>query len=170
MSRLPVIASIAFLLSACATAPEQPAPAPPPPPETRAAEPAPAPVETDAQRQDRMIKELAAKSVYFDSGSHAIKAEYRESLKQVAELLASAPQVSLSLVGHADESGKGNRALSQKRADAVKRALKELGVAENRLQAAAAGGERPRVVCRDKKCRAESRRVDFVFRTPDAAK
>jgi len=169
MYRLPITTCVVLLLSACATAPEPPAPSAPPPPETRVAEPPP-PAESDAQRQERTIKELAGKRVYFDSGSHAIKAEYRDSLKQVAEFLASAPQVSLELVGHAAEKGKANRALSQKRADAVKRALKELGVAESRLQAGVAAGERPHVVCREKKCRAENRRVDLVFRTPEAAK
>lgn len=169
MYRRPVLVCFAFLLSACASAPEKPAPAPVPPPETRAVEPSPPP-ETDAQRQERVIKDLASRSIYFDAGSHVVKPEFRDTVKQVAEFLASAPQVSISLVGNGDQGGKAFRALGQKRAESVKRALKELGIAESRTEAVGLVPLKQRAACRDKKCLAQGRRVDFVFRVADAAK
>ncbi len=170
MYRRSAFVCIALLLSACASAPEQPAPAAPvPPPETRAVEPSPPP-ETEAQRQERVIRGLSSKSIYFDSNSHAIKPEYRETIKQVADFLASAPQVSISLVGNGDQRGKAYRALGQKRADSVKRALKEFGLAESRTEAVGLATPKQRAACRDKKCLAENRRVDFVFRAPQTAK
>jgi peptidoglycan-associated lipoprotein len=165
----PVLVCVALLLSACTSAPEQPAPAPVLPPETRAVEPSPPP-ETDGERQGRAIRELSSKSIYFDSNSYVIKSEYRETIKQVAEFLASAPQVSISLVGNGDLGGKTYRPLGQKRADSVKGALKELGIAESRTEAIGLATPKQRTACRDKKCLAENRRVDFVFRAPETAK
>jgi peptidoglycan-associated lipoprotein len=117
-----------------------------------------------------MILDLSTKSVFFDTGSHAIKPEYDEVIRQVYEFLVSAPQVSLTLAGNADERGKMNRALGQKRAEAVKRALVQLGVAEKRLEATSLAAKKPRAACRDKKCLAENRRVDLIFHGTEAAK
>ena len=170
MYRRLALVCITLLLSACVTTPEQPAPAAPvPPPDTRTVEPTPPP-ETEAQRQDRITRSLSSKSIYFDSRSYTIKPEYQETIKQVAEFLASAPQVAISLVGNGDQPGKTFRRLGQKRADSVKRALNQLGIAASRTEAIGLATQKLRTPCRDKKCLAENRRVDFVFRAPEASK
>lgn len=168
MYRRPVLAFITLLVSACSSTPEQPASATPVShPETRSNDRAPAP-ETGAQREERVIRDLSSKSIYFDSGSDAIKPEYRDTIEQVSHILVSAPQVSITLLGSADERGKTNRVLAQKRAEAVKRALVQSGIAGSRIAATGQGMKPPRTACHDKKCRAENQRVDLIFRGVEA--
>ena len=165
-----VTVSACVLLSACSTTPKEVAP-PTPAPMPVAATPAPAPVkssavvETDVQRQERMMKALTGKSVYFDYDDYSIKSQYHDLIKQDYEFLKSAPKVSVALQGNADERGSTeyNLALGQKRAEAVKRELKLLGVPEDKMEAVSFGEEKPRASCHEEKCWSENRRVDFLF-------
>lgn len=158
--------SACVLLSACSSTPKQAVSSVPTP---MAATPAPAKtsavIETEIQRQERMIKSLAAKSVYFDYDDYSIKPQYQDPIKQDYEFLKSAPNVSVALQGNADERGSTeyNLALGQKRAEAVKRTLKILGVPEDKMEAVSFGEEKPRASCHEEKCWSENRRVDFVF-------
>ncbi|HQR03326.1 MAG: peptidoglycan-associated lipoprotein Pal [Proteobacteria bacterium] len=155
----------AMLIAACSSAPpkaEPPAvavaqPAPPPP--------APAaPAETEAQRIDRVVAQLASKSIYFDYDQFTIKPEFQALLQQDFDALMSVPSASIRLEGNADERGSTeyNLALGQKRAEAVKRALKLLGIPEARMEAISYGKEKPRATCHEERCWAENRRVDFA--------
>ena len=171
MQRLSLIAAISsVLLAACSSTPPTvvaAAPAPAQEPATSAAPVAAAApaaaIETNEQKMARVIKALANKSVYFDYDDYSIKPQYQDLIKQNYELLMSAPNLPITLVGNADERGSSeyNLALGQKRAESVKRVLKMLGVAESRMEAISYGKEKPRATCHEEKCWAENRRVDF---------
>jgi outer membrane protein OmpA-like peptidoglycan-associated protein len=68
-----------------------------------------------------------------------------QSLDRIAELLAMYPKLTARIEGHTDSKGRDetNLELSQKRADAVKQALIERGVDEQRLTAIGIGAARP---------------------------
>ncbi|TAJ19612.1 MAG: peptidoglycan-associated lipoprotein Pal [Rugosibacter sp.] len=160
------IVSACALLSACSTAPKEVA--------ASATEPIAATskyakssvmVETDIQRQDRMIKSLSDKSIFFDFDNYSIKTQYESVIKKDYEFLKSAPKVAVALQGNADERGSTeyNLALGQKRAEVVKHELKLLGVPEDKLEAVSYGEEKPRATCHEEKCWSENRRVDLVF-------
>lgn len=159
-----------FLLSACSSAPKwNAAPASAPTAYTSNAvsesEKSAQIAESEVQRQDRVMKTLAEKGVFFDYDDYLIKSQYRDLIMQNNEFLKSAPKVSVTLQGNADERGSTeyNLALGQKRAEAVKRELKLLGIAEARMEAISFGKEKPRAMCHEEKCWSENRRVDFVF-------
>lgn len=160
------VASACCFLSACSTTPKEPSIAAA---TSAAVEPAPAQssavVETDVQRQDRIIKSLSGKSIFFDYDNYSVKTQYWGVIKQDYEFLKSSPKVAVTLQGHADERGSTeyNLALGQKRAEAVKRELKLLGVAEDRMEAVSFGEEKPRATCNEEKCWSENRRVDLFF-------
>ena len=154
------------LLAACSTAPKEvSAPAPMPASMEPTQAKASALVETDIQRQDRMIKALSDKSVFFDYDNYTVKPQYSDLINQDSELLKSAPKISVTLQGNADERGSTeyNLALGQKRAEAVKRELKILGVPDDRMEAISYGEEKPRATCHEERCWSENRRVDLVF-------
>lgn len=136
---------------------------------TQAASPAAA-VETDQQKSERIVKELGAKSVYFDYDNFTIKPEYQDLLKRDSDLLKSAPALNVTIEGNTDDRGSReyNLALGQKRAEAVKRALKVLGVPDARMEAISYGMERPRATCQEEKCWAENRRADIAQKVGDA--
>lgn len=175
MQRPLLILAACGFLAACSSTPEKtaevaPAPAPKAtPPATSAPVAA---VETEAQRLDRIVKMLASKSIYFGYDDYSIKPEYQDALKNDFELLKSMPSLSVRLEGNADERGSTeyNLALGQKRAEAVRRALILLGVADSKLEAVSYGKEKPRAECHEERCWAQNRRVDFAAKKAESGK
>jgi peptidoglycan-associated lipoprotein len=161
MNRVLLAVAISAVLSGCSTLFPQQACAPEPPKPAVVAE-TPAP-ETEAQRQDRLMWELSTKSIYFDANVYSIKPEYQEFLAQVTKFLQAAPEVSIALIGNADERGHGQVVVGQKRADAVKQAFKALGLREGRIETVSLGDKNPRATCHEERCWAQNRRVDIVF-------
>jgi peptidoglycan-associated lipoprotein len=68
--------------------------------------------------------------------------------------------------GHTDDRGgrEYNLALGQKRAEAVRRALGLLGVADAQLDAVSFGKEKPAVQGSDEASMAKNRRVEVTYR------
>lgn len=64
---------------------------------------------------------IALYGIYFDSGKADVKPESKDTLEQVAKLLAGQPALKLLVVGHTDNAGgfAGNLDLSKRRAEAV---------------------------------------------------
>jgi outer membrane protein OmpA-like peptidoglycan-associated protein len=64
---------------------------------------------------------VALYGLYFDSGKADVKPESKDTLDQIAKLLASSPALKLLVVGHTDNVGEfaSNMDLSKRRADAV---------------------------------------------------
>ncbi|MDE2567185.1 MAG: peptidoglycan-associated lipoprotein Pal, partial [Burkholderiales bacterium] len=105
----------------------------------------------------------AAKVVYFDYDSFAIKSEYQGLLEAEAKALAARPAGRLVIEGHTDERGGSeyNLALGQKRAEAVLRVLVLLGAPAQRMEAVSFGKERPAVDGHDEAAWAKNRRAEL---------
>lgn len=108
---------------------------------------------------------LSKRSIFFEFDSFVIRDEFRSVLEAHAKYLISNPTRKIVLQGNTDERGSReyNIALGQKRADAVRRALVTLGVAENQMEAVSFGEERPRNTGTDEAALAENRRADIAY-------
>lgn len=125
-------------------APPPPTPAPPPP------APAPAPAAMLAP-------------IYFDFDRYAVRPGDAEILKQNANWFKENAGKKVRIEGNCDERGtiEYNMVLGQKRADAAKAYMTNLGIDEKLLETISYGKERP--VCTDKNeaCWSKNRRTDF---------
>lgn len=118
---------------------------------------------------DRNPNEVLAagqRAVYFDFDSFVVKPEYQALIEAHARYLKTNKNRKVSLEGHADERGgrEYNLALGQKRAEAVRRALSLVGVADNQMEAVSFGKEKPAVQGSDEAAWAKNRRVEFGYR------
>ncbi|MES2639054.1 MAG: MopE-related protein, partial [Myxococcota bacterium] len=102
----------------------------------------------------------------FDPGRATLRPEGASVVRQVAVLLKRYPDLALVEIGvHVDESADeaSNLALTQARAEVVKKALEAAGVAPERLVAMGYGGVRPLAPNDTEVDRARNRRVEFVL-------
>ena len=167
-------AAVLSLVAACSTT-KPPAPAMPAPVASAAAPvaataPAPA-VAMNASSADALSARLRAardglnsRSVLFDFDNYTVKPTYDPMLRQQADFAKSDVADHVALQGNSDERGGAeyNLALGQKRADAVRKALVDLGVPADRIEATSFGSEKPRAACHDESCWSQNRRVDFL--------
>ncbi|MFA6003066.1 MAG: OmpA family protein [Elusimicrobiota bacterium] len=105
-------------------------------------------------------------NVQFDTNQDIVKPEYDARLREVADFLKKYAGATAVIEGHTDNQGKAeaNKALSQRRADAVRKALIDrFGVEGARLQAAGFGQEKPIADNGTLSGRASNRRVVAVF-------
>ena len=112
-------------------------------------------------RQNR----IALYGIYFDTGKAEIKADSKGQLDEMAKLLDQEKTLKVHIVGHTDNQGtlENNRALSQKRADAITAALiKNYKVDPKRLQPSGAASLSPVASNRTETGRAKNRRVELV--------
>ncbi len=84
----------------------------------------------------RMRSTLINKSIYFDFDKYAIRPEADPLISEHAKLLSAYSNDYLTLQGNCDERGSSeyNRALGQRRVDAVKQRLVLLGVPETHIE------------------------------------
>jgi peptidoglycan-associated lipoprotein len=108
---------------------------------------------------------LAKRSIYFDFDSFTIKDEYRGVVEAHARYLVANKGRRVVIQGNTDERGSReyNLALGQKRAEAVRKALVALGVADSQLEAVSFGEEKPRAAGSDEASWAENRRADLAY-------
>ena len=85
--------------------------------------------------------------VYFDYNRYEIKASERPVLDKLADFLAKNGNKMLVIEGHCDERGSDeyNRALSERRALAIRDYLKDLGIDAARMFTISYGEDRPEV-------------------------
>ena len=104
--------------------------------------------------------------VYFDFDSNAIKPEFQPVVDGQARFLRANPSRHIFLEGHTDERGgrEYNLALGQRRAEAVRQALKLLGVQDKQMEAVSFGKEKPSDPGHDEGAWAKNRRVEIVYR------
>lgn len=159
-------------LAACSTATTKTASAPESAPAAAQASAAPvaaeklSAAEMEARRLAAARTELAKKSVFFDYDKFTVAARYQDVIKQQADFTAANATDLISVEGNADERGSReyNLALGQKRAEAVRKTLLNMGVADSRIEAVSFGSEKPRATCHDESCWSENRRVDFAHK------
>ena len=101
-------------------------------------------------------------NVNFDTNKSVVKPQYFGEIKRVADFMNQYEGTSVEVQGHTDSRGSNayNKALSQRRADAVAAVLvREHGVAANRVTARGYGEESPIASNDDEQGRAANRRV-----------
>ena len=108
---------------------------------------------------------FARKVIYFDFDKSEIKPEFAAVVAAHARNLSSHPNMHIKLEGNTDERGtrEYNIGLGERRAQAVRRALMLLGVAESQLTTVSFGAERPAVEGDDEAAWAQNRRVELVY-------
>ena len=101
----------------------------------------------------------------FDFNGAQINAEAKSYLKEMAELLASNPDITVEIIGHTDNIGSNevNERVSILRAANVMDHLVELGVDRRRLKITAKGATSPIVPNDTEANKAQNRRVEFVI-------
>jgi peptidoglycan-associated lipoprotein len=109
--------------------------------------------------------QLAKRSVYFDYDSNAVKDEYRGLVQDHSRYMANKRDSKIRIEGNADERGSReyNLALAQRRAEAVKRVMTVLGVADSRIETISYGEEKPKATGHDEASWAENRRADIRY-------
>jgi peptidoglycan-associated lipoprotein len=120
---------------------------------------------TPPDTSDQMGGKLAGfQTVYFDYDKSDIREDARAALRQNADKLNAGNLGVVTVEGHCDERGSTeyNLALGERRANAVKRYLVDLGVPSNNLRTVSFGEERPAVQGHDESAWKYNRRADFT--------
>ncbi|CCD41003.1 18K peptidoglycan-associated outer membrane lipoprotein, Peptidoglycan-associated lipoprotein precursor, Outer membrane protein P6, OmpA/MotB precursor [Candidatus Paraburkholderia kirkii UZHbot1] len=109
--------------------------------------------------------QLAKRSIFFDFDSYAVKDDYQPLLQQHSSYLKSHSERYVLIQGNTDEHGTSeyNLALGQKRAEAVRRAMSLMGVADTQMEAVSLGKEKPMATGHDESSWAQNRRADLVY-------
>jgi peptidoglycan-associated lipoprotein len=104
--------------------------------------------------------------LFFDYDSYVIKPEAQPIIEAHAKFLRANSNRKVALEGHTDERGgrEYNLALGQRRAEAVRRALGLLGVADNQLEAVSFGKEKPAANGSGEAAWSQNRRVEISYR------
>ncbi len=172
INTLAFLITSAALLSACSTpvklndtpvvekSPEKVAP--PPAADTRTV----APVETasiDPLNDPQGV--LAKRSVYFDFDSYVVRDGDKAVVDNHSQYLNKNKTRKILIQGNTDERGGAeyNLALGQKRAEAVRKSLAALGVAETQMEAVSLGKEKPKATGSNEEAWTENRRADIVY-------
>ena len=108
---------------------------------------------------------LAQRSVYFDFDKYVVKADYNSLVTAHSNYLESHKSRKVIIQGNTDERGGSeyNLALGQKRAEAVRKAMNAMGVADGQLEAVSFGKEKPKAEGHDEAAWSQNRRADIVY-------
>ena len=108
---------------------------------------------------------LSKRRVYFAFDSSAVDAENRAIVEAHAAYLAANKNVKVVLEGHADERGtrEYNLALGERRAQAVERMVKALGVSADRIKTVSYGEEKALAMDHTEAAWALNRRVEIIY-------
>ncbi|MES2259636.1 MAG: peptidoglycan-associated lipoprotein Pal [Pseudomonadota bacterium] len=109
---------------------------------------------------------LAQRSVYFDFDSYAVRADGKPVVENHSNYLTKMKNRSILIQGNTDERGGAeyNLALGQKRAEAVRKSMAALGVAESQIEAVSLGKEKPKAEGHSEEAWAQNRRADIVYK------
>ena len=103
-------------------------------------------------------------TVYFDFDSYNIRSDARPVLRSNAEIIKDRNWRSVTIEGHCDERGSEeyNLALGERRANAVKQYLVDLGVPSSRLRTVSFGEAKPAVRGHDESAWRYNRRSEIA--------
>ena len=109
---------------------------------------------------------LAAKNIFFATGSAKLLAKSYKSLKEVAQVLKDNPTFKIDIEGHTDSTGSAekNHVLSHDRANSVKAYLVSKGIDESRMTTQGFGPDKPIAPNKTAAGRAKNRRVEMKLR------
>ena len=119
----------------------------------------------DGKALDAKADLLAKRRVYFAFDSSAVDEENRAIVEAHAAYLAANKNVKVVLEGHADERGtrEYNLALGERRAQAVERMVKGLGVTPDRIKNVSYGEEKPLAMDHNEAAWTLNRRVEIIY-------
>ena len=122
---------------------------------------------TDLSAVEKAIAEtgkFVTNNILFETGKATLKPESMEEIQKVADYMKKNPSVRFEVQGHTDNQGsdKINDPLSQQRAEAVVKALAQLGCDEFNLRAVGKGSHEPVADNKSDAGRAQNRRVEFI--------
>jgi peptidoglycan-associated lipoprotein len=108
---------------------------------------------------------LAKRSVYFDFDSYTVRDDGKPVVENHSAYLNKNKSRKILIQGNTDERGgtEYNLALGQKRAEAVRKAMSTMGVAESQMEAVSLGEEKPKAVGSNEAAWAENRRADIAY-------
>lgn len=177
MKKIILCAAIATLLAACSSAPTSSGDKTAPTAGTNSAATTQAskgnttttpPAATNSQKNalNDQKDTLAQRSVYFDFDKYLVDEKYRALIQAHAAHLKKNPNQKITLEGNTDDRGSSeyNLALGQKRAEAVRKMMTLLGVADKQLEAVSFGKEKPKAANKDESSRAQNRRADLHYK------
>ena len=123
--------------------------------------------ETDMSAVERSIAEtgkFVTNNILFKTGKADLLPESMTEIQKVADYMKKNPSVRFEVQGHTDNQGTDavNDPLSQKRAEAVVKALEGLGVDGFNLRAVGKGSHEPGASTSTDEGRAKNRRVEFI--------
>ena len=123
----------------------------------------PSAAELAAQKRAEL---LAQHRVHFAFDSSAIDDDARAIIEAHASYLVENPSINVTLEGNCDERGtrEYNLALGERRAQAVEKLMKVLGVAGSRIKTVSYGEEKPLCEEHNESCWRQNRRVEIVYK------
>ena len=122
-----------------------------------------------AEEEARLAREAAYGSIqdmiYFDFDRSDLREDARQTLQSKAEALRQFPDIRIRIEGHADERGtvEYNLALGERRADAARAYLVDLGIDPDRMTTISYGEERPAMDGQNEAAWSQNRRDEFVI-------
>ena len=124
------------------------------------------PVTTGTAVSSKDGPQNVARIIYFDFDSYVVKPEFQSVIDGHARFLRANPQRQIAIEGHTDERGgrEYNLALGQRRSEAVRSALRLLGVNDNQVEAVSFGKEKPTDPASSEQAWAKNRRAEIVYR------
>lgn len=125
-----------------------------------------APVQADNLAGTAQGPANVARIVYFDYDSYVLKPDYQGLIEAHSRFLKANTGRRVVIEGHTDERGgrEYNLALGQRRAEAVRRALGLLGVADQQVEAVSFGKEKPANPASNEQAWAQNRRAEISYR------
>jgi peptidoglycan-associated lipoprotein len=126
-------------------------PPPPPPPQPTASE--------------EELFNQNVKDIFFDYDKYDLRPDQQATLQSDAAWLTQHPNAKFTIEGHCDERGSTeyNLALGDNRANAVKNALVQAGVAADRIRTISYGKEKPFCTESNEACWQQNRRGHLVY-------
>jgi len=129
---------------------------------------APAVVETPKGPSFEELFTREVRDAYFDLDKADIRPDARAALEKTASFLKGYPNAHVTIEGHCDERGSTeyNLALGDRRANAVKQYLVNLGIPAANLNTVSYGKEKPFCMESNESCWQQNRRGHFVPARP----
>lgn len=162
--KISMLSVLAAAVAACSHAqPVAEAPAAPPPAPVKAAPPPEKPAAQEIAKPTPLVP-VPSDSIYFDFDRADLKPEAKNELATLGTLLAKNPSLTVRVEGNCDERGteEYNIALGQRRADAAKKYLVNMGAATGQITTISYGKDRPRAKGHDEESWRQNRRDDFI--------
>lgn len=103
--------------------------------------------------------------ILFELGSYNVDAQSKINIENFATFLKNSPAYNVEIIGHTDNIGReaSNKALSQKRAEAVRDMIVAHGVDATRIEAIGMGEESPVASNETPEGRAQNRRIEAIL-------